>query len=347
VNGILSDSEQMIRSSRKKAMISLIVVSVGLHVLVALGAGVWVVVRYFNPPEAVFVARKTVMIPAQIIDPKMAGAELEGASSRPALDDRLSSLRETEFALPDLPKVSVDQMMSFDPSAVLTDSASGFGAGMGSGGGGNGDGSGGGGEGAGFSFFGIQSEAKSIIIIFDISLSVLNKAQKAGIPITKIQEETMKLIDGLSINTKFNLIQFSRIYQPMATEMQSPSDTGKTMAKNWLNKEFRTDGALPRSVKGARAPMNGKDSGICFVLDGALTMRPDVIFLISDASFQSDLNAKQVPWKEVEDVIQNHENSGVKTRINFIGFEMKSEDKKEMRSLVRKTEGTLKEIGTD
>jgi hypothetical protein len=343
----LLDPDKKVRSARSKTMVTLIVVSVGVHLLVGLGAGVWVVVRYFAPPEAVFVAKKTVVIPAQIIDPKMAGAELEGASSRPALDDRLSSMRETEFALPDLPKVSVDQMMNFDPSAVLTDSASGFGTGTGTGGGGGGSGSGGGGEGVGFSFFGIQTQAKSIIIIFDVSLSVLTKAQKAGVPITKIQEETMKLIDSLSINTKFNLVQFSRVYQPMANELQSPNEASKKAAKNWLEKEFRTDGSLPRSARGARSPQGAQDNGICFVLDGVLAMQPDVVFLISDASFQSELNSSQVPWKDVEAVINKYEKTGLATKINFIGFEMKPEDKKEMRSIARKTGGNLKEIGQD
>jgi hypothetical protein len=218
---------------------------------------------------------------------------------------------------------------------------------LGTGSGGNGEGAGGGGEGVGFSFFGIQTQARSVVIVFDVSLSVLNKAQKAGVPITRIREETMKLIEGLSINTTFNLVQFSRYYQPLAAEMQPPSEAGKTAARNWLEKEFRTDGTLPRSVRGARSPKAGEDNGICFVLDGVLAMHPDAVFLISDGSFQSEQNAGQVPWKEVEDVIKKYEKTDVVTKIHFIGFEMRAEDMKEMRSLVRKTEGTMKEIGKD
>jgi len=332
------------KKKNHSVLVSVLLISIGLHVVAGIVAGVYIVAKWLTPPEATFVAKKMVAIPPQIIDPKMASAELEAAAPKPALDEKIASLRETDFALPDIPQMPVDQVMDFDPSAVISDSAVGLGTGQGGDGGG---GSGGGGEGTGLNFFGIQTQAKSVVIVFDVSLSVLNKAQKSGIPITKIQEETMKMIDGLSINTKFNLVQFSRFYQPLAVEMQSPNEASKKAAKNWLEKEFRTDGTLPRSVRGIKAPQAGEDNGICFVLDGVLAMQPDVIFLISDASFQSELNPSQVPWKDVEAVVKKHEKAGVATKINFIGFEMKPEDKKEMRSLARGTDGTLKEIGKD
>ncbi len=332
---------------KKKGMSTLVMVlvfSIVVHVVGGLVAAAYVVVKWLAPTEATFVAKKMVVIPPQIIDPRMASAELEAAAPKPVLDQKIASLRATDFALPDLPQMAVDQVMDFDPSAVISDTAIGLGTGQGNGGGG---GAGGGGDGTGLNFFGIQTQAKSVIIVFDISKSVLTKAEKAGVPITKIRDETLKLIEGLSINTKFNLIQFSRIYQPLAEQMQSPTDTNKLAAKSWLEKEFRTDGALPRSARGAQSPKEGMDNGITFVLEGVLAMQPDVIFIISDASFQSEVNSTQVPWKEVETVVKKHESAGLATKINFIGFEMKPEDKKEMRNIVRKTGGSLKEIGRE
>jgi hypothetical protein len=321
-----------------------LIFSVVVHIVAALIAAAYIVVKWIAPPEATFVAKKVIALPPQIIDPRMASAELEAAAPKPVLDEKIASIRETDLSLPDIPQIQTDQVAEFDPSAFITDAAVGLGVGAGGGGGG---GAGGGGEGSGLNFFGIQTQAKSVIIIFDISQSVLTKAQKAGVPITAIREETLKLIDALSINTKFNLVQFSRIYQPMAPEMQPPNDAAKAAAKDWLERQFRTDGMLPRSVRGAVVPRAGEDNGITFVLRGVLAMQPDTVFLISDASFQSERHSSQVPWKEVEEVIKAHEKSGGQTKIHVIGFEMKPDDKKEIRSIVRRTGGTVREIGKD
>jgi len=332
------------KKQHRSVLVSVLIFSIGIHILAGLIAAAYVVVKWIAPPEATFVAKKMVALPPQIIDPRMASAELEAAAPKPVLDEKIASVRETDVSLPDIPQIQTDQVADFDPSALITDAAAGLGAGAGGGGGG---GAGGGGEGSGLSFFGIQTQARSIIIVFDISQSVLTKAQKAGVPITAIREETLKLIDTLSINTKFNLVQFSRIYQPMAPEMLPPNESGKAAARQWLEREFRTDGMLPRSVRGARSPEAGQDNGIAFVLRGVLAMQPDVVFLISDASFQSENHSSQVPWVEVEDAVKAHEKAGGQTKIHVIGFEMKPEDKKELRSIARRTGGTVREIGQD
>lgn len=334
----------LVNKKQRSVWVGVILFSVAIHVLAGLGAAAYIMVKWFAPVEATFVAKKMVAIPPQIIDPRMASAELEAAAPKPMLDQKMASLRATDFALPDLPSFSADEVMEFDPSAVINSTTVGSGTGLGGGGAG---GLGGGGEGSGMSFFGIQTQAKSVVVVFDISKSVLTKAEKSGVPLTKIRDETIKLLDGLSIQTKFNLVQFSRAYQPLATEMQSPTEANKAAARLWLEKEFRTDGLLPRSARGVVSPTANQDNGIVFILDGVLAMRPDVVFLISDASFQSEKHSSQVPWKEVEEVIKKHETLGTAAKINFIGFELREDNKKEMRSLVKKTGGTLKEIGRD
>ncbi|MGF1678688.1 MAG: hypothetical protein ACFCUX_05780 [Candidatus Methylacidiphilales bacterium] len=317
-------------------------VSIIIHVVGGVGAAIWIVAKYLQPPEATFVAKKMVTLPPKIIDPKMAAAEFEAAAPKPVLDQKIASLRATDFALPDLPMMPTDTVVDFTPSTTVSADVSGMLGGLG---GGSGGGSGGGGQGDGMSFFGLQSSGRSVIIIFDISKSVQNKAEKAGISIQNIRDETMKLIESLSINTTFNLFQFSRIYQPFAPAMMAPTQQNKDAAKQWLEKEFRTDGSLPRSVRGARTPEAGQDNGVTFVLKSALDLNPDVIYFISDASFQSENHSSQVPWSEVEDVIKNHKREkGSVPKLQFLGFEMKSEDQKEMRRIVRLTDGNIREM---
>lgn len=331
------------KGQKRKVLVSVLMVSLIVHLIGAFGAAVFIVVQYFSPPEATFVAKKMVTIPPKIIDPKMAAAEFEAAAPKPVLDQKIASLRATDFALPDIPMMPVDQVVDFTPSVEVTAAVTGDLGGLGGGGGGGG--SGGGGQGEGMNFFGLQSTGRSVIIIFDISQSVLTKAERAGISIDSIREETLKLIDQLSINTTFNLFQFSRIYQPFSETMVAPTQQNKEAAKNWLNKEFRTDGMLPRSVKGARVPRENEDNGVIFVLKAAFDMQPDVIFFISDASFQSENHSHQVPWDDIEDMFEDYEDKlGKLPKLNFLGFEMKRDDEKEMKRLVRDTDGDIKDL---
>ncbi|MEO0415450.1 MAG: hypothetical protein AAF226_10920, partial [Verrucomicrobiota bacterium] len=77
---------------------------------------------------------------------------------------------------------------------------------------------------------------------------------------------------------------------------------------------------------------------------------PDVIFLISDASFQRSPDDATVDHDDIEKQISElQKNSGVVggVSINFIGFGMKEDDYKTMRKIVRKNKGDIKQIGED
>jgi len=112
-----------------------------------------------------------------------------------------------------------------------------------------------------------------------------------------------------------------------------------------LNNEFRTDGSLPRSVRGSVTPKGSEDNGVIFVLKAAFELQPEIIFFISDGSFQSENHSSQVPWEDIEDIMEGFEETqGKLPQLNFIGFEMKDNDRKEMKKLVRDTDGKLKEM---
>lgn len=121
---------------RKKIAASVIMVSVIIHLVAGFGAAIFIVARYFAPPEATFVAKKLVTIPPKIIDPKMAAAEFEAAAPKPVLDQKIASLRATDFALPDIPMMPVDQLVEFNPSTTVSAQVTGLLGGLGGGGGG-------------------------------------------------------------------------------------------------------------------------------------------------------------------------------------------------------------------
>ncbi len=70
-------------------------------------------------------------------------------------------------------------------------------------------------------------------------------------------------------------------------------------------------------------------------------MLPDAIFLISDASFQwrEGGSLSDVPWQEIARVVKGPLQGTGGCVVNFIGFQMKPEDRRKMESVVRSTRG--------
>jgi hypothetical protein len=145
-----------------------LLVAVGVHVVMGIGAGLFIVLRHFTQPEAAFVSRPATILPPQIVDPKMAAAEFDAAATRPTLDKKLASVRPAEFALPDLP------MMPFELDAEINVSdlaAAGVGEAL-AGGGGAGSGAGGG------SMFGARKGRGMEGVFYDFKQDSANRVRR-------------------------------------------------------------------------------------------------------------------------------------------------------------------------
>lgn len=339
VEALMEDLAQ--RGRRRKLILSIIVVVILFHVVAGIVAGIFVVARYFTVPPAQFVVQKDIRLPAKEREHKMNMAEFDANTPKPTFNDKLQSMRPSAFALPDLPKLPLDQMLPLDPSAIVSDAVSSMvgAAGMGSGG----QGSGGlGGTGTGFSFFGIQSNAKRILLLFDVSTSVVNKANAAGIPLSKIREETLNTINALTPNSRFGMIQFTQNYKPFQTELVPATDQNKQTAKTWVEQEWVETGTM--GAQGNKIVANPR--GFMGVLERAVQMQPDVIFVISDASFQwkPDGPIGDIPWDQLRDLATGPLQGAQGCTIHFIGFEMKPDDRREASMLARRTKGKLREL---
>ncbi|HEY5792826.1 MAG TPA: hypothetical protein VIS74_05970 [Chthoniobacterales bacterium] len=325
----------------KKMILTVILISVGIHVLGGIVAGFWIVAKYFSNPPAEFKVVKDIRIPARQREHSMNMAALDSLAPKPSFNDKMQSLRPTAFALPELPKVPMDQMLPLDPSAIVSDAVSSLVGAGGLGGGGGGGLGGMGGTGTGFSFFGIQSNAKRILLLFDVSGSVVNKANKAGIPLSKIKEETLNTINGLTPNSRFGMIQFTQNYKPFQAELVPATDRNKQAAKTWVEQEWVESGSM-----GAGGKVVSNARGFLGVLEWAAQARPDVIFVISDASFQWKPGGQiaNIPWKELQDFATGSLQGAEGCPIHFIGFEMKPGDRREAGILARRTQGKVREL---
>lgn len=337
---------EMKETSRRVSMIMAIFgISAAVVLVGGITLGLLTLVKYYKEPEAVFeaVPKKQIKIPPKTPEHKMNVAKHEAAKPKPTFTRKLISTKPSKFALPDLPQVDLDQMLPLDPSELVSDQvsslvgAAGMGSGLGSGL------LGGGGTGTGMNFMGIQSTGSKILLIFDISLSVVNKVEDAGIPFSQIRDETIKLIEGLNPNMRFGIIQFSRAFRPYPKELVVGTTPNKENAVRWLEDNWISDGGLSRGLSGV---ITRNDDGVLEVLRHAFSMNPDVIFFISDASFQDNTN-RTVPHDEIEKELEKLQKQaavpgGVK--FNFIGFGMRSDDNSSMKRIVRRNGGRLREM---
>ena len=332
------------KSKRASVLLSIFGMSAALVLLGGLALGLLTLVEYYKEPEAVFeaVPKKTIKIPPKTPQHKMNVAKHEASRPKPTFTRKLMSTKPSAFALPDLPQVNLDQMLPLDPSELVTDQVSSL---MGSSGMGNGMGNGllgGGGSGNGMNFMGIESEGTRILFMFDVSTTVVNKAEKIGMPLSKVREETSKLIDTLPLNARFGLIQFIRYYKPFKNELLVATKANKELAQKWIDESWSESGTTLISPYIRDLP-----SGIQTVLDFAFTLQPDVIFIVSDGNFYTSPSNKKIPHSDIAKQLKElQEKSGVVggVKIHFIGFGVSSGDLSTMKKIIRRNGGKLREI---
>lgn len=332
--------DALAKKRRRKLLLAILIGVVVLHVAGGVVAGVLVVAKYFFPPPANFEVKRDIRLPAKQREHKMNMAAFDAMTPKPTFNDKMQSLRPAAFALPELPKMPMDQMLPLDPSEIVSDQVSSLVGAAGTGAGGNGAG-GTGGMGFGMSFFGIQSTGKRILLLFDVSGSVVNKASAAGVPLSKIQDETSELISKLPISARFGIIQFTQNYKPFNKELVPATDQNRAAALEWIKSEWVETGTMSASSKVTSNPR-----GLVGVLELAAKMQPDIIFLISDASFQwkPTGNIESIPWKEIQTLTKGALQGPEGCKIHFIGFEMKPDDKREFSGIIRQTGGKIREI---
>ena len=341
---VASDPEVVRQQQRRRIIFAVVLASVGIHVAAGIIAGIVIIARFFAEPAAEFTVTKDIRVPVQDREHKMNMAAFDGMAPKPSFTDKLQSLRPGPIALPEIPKVPMDQLLPLDPAEILADQVATLTgtAGLGSGVAPGAAGSGGPAKiQSSFSFMGIESTGRRILLIFDVSASVLNKARKRGVSLRKIKEETIALLHQLPINARFGIIQFTQNFKAFREELIPATDLNRSKAKSWIEDEWVETGTLPASGTVSKNPR-----GLVGVFELAVGMSPDVVFLISDASFQwkQEGTLSDVPWKEIQRVVKGPLQGETGCVLNFVGFEMKPDDKREISAIVRASGGKMREI---
>ncbi|NOY00912.1 MAG: hypothetical protein GXP30_14470 [Verrucomicrobia bacterium] len=332
------EPEKAVENRRRGMIFSVIVGSITVHVIGLVLFGLWTVARYWKQPEAVFEVKKLVKIPPRIPEQKMNLLQHEAMTPKPVFTDKLASIRPIDFALPDLPTVDMNQMLPLDPAELISDQVAGLvgAAGLGNGLGRGLGGAGGRGTGKGLVFFGMKTEGERIVLLFDVSSSVVNKALSAGIPLERVKQETLKLIEGLPITSRFTMIQFTQNFKSFSSELLAATDGNKKAARKWVQNEWVESGTM----SGRKVVSNPR--GLVAVLEETFRMKPDLIFLISDASFQWRVGGgiSDIPYDELKDLLAKLQaDLPSPAVIQFAGFQPKSDDVKAWKRLLRRSQG--------
>ena len=90
---VASASEIFRKQQRKRIIFTVILASVGVHVIAGVVAGIVIVARYLAEPPAEFKVTKDIRIPAEEREHKMNMAAFDGMAPKPSFTDKLQSLR--------------------------------------------------------------------------------------------------------------------------------------------------------------------------------------------------------------------------------------------------------------
>ena len=290
-------------------------------------------------PISAFVTRKKIYLPQKELEHKVSLAALQNAVSSPIQIERISTaalLPDAMPALPNLPKKTFNAIER-NPMALHSNTLLGQSGVLGSLNGLKA-------ESSSAALFGIEDHGQRILILFDNSSTVWNKANAAGVTTDAFVRELSKLVDGLNANTLFGLVPFARKVGTFRDYMIAATARNKSDAGNWIAENVRSSRKVTQ--------LSFEENGIQGALTVAFQMEPEVIFIISDGDFQrsktSKVSAGDVPWQDIEKTLRSLvREHGIKPRIHFIGFKVEPEAAQSIQKITRRYKGEFRSFGRD
>ena len=288
-------------------------------------------------PSAEFVAKKKVYLPQKELEHKVALAAFQNAASSPMQIDRISTaalIPDSMPGLPDLPKNTFNPIER-NPMGLQSDALLGQSKLLGAL---NGVKT----ESSSASLFGIEDRGQRILILFDNSSTVWNKANSAGVNTDAFVRELSGLVDGLNANTLFGLVPFARKVGTFRDYMITATVRNKLDAKRWIVENVRSSRKVTQ--------LKFEADGIQGAFTVAFQMEPEVIFIISDGDFQrsktTTVSAGDVPWGDIEKTLRLLAREyGIKPRIHFVGFHVEPEAAQAIEKITRRYGGEFKGFG--
>lgn len=295
-----------------------------------------VVLAPVSRSEPEFIAGKTIYLPQRELEHRVAMAEFQQAAGPPPMLQKLTTSAMIPETLPGLPNLPEAVFTTLHPFNAPTEAEgllhqSGLVAAL----------LGQGAEVSTASLFGIEDSGERILIMFDDGGSVLNKARASGMPIERIKEHAISLIESLNANTLFGCVHFVRQVGTFHDYLVPATRENKRLAGQWIERHF--------GARSKHTTLDLSTNGIQAAFEASFQLQPDVIFLMSDADFQRNVEGKpfgeQVPWVDLENTLEDLRGAvQSEVRIHFIGFQVKEAHRSEIQKIVRRFHGQYRDF---
>lgn len=199
-----------------------------------------------------------------------------------------------------------------------------------------------GGQASATEFFGVKASGQRIAIVVNTSASVVRRAAARGVTIEQIQNEAVDLIEGLEGGTSFGVVQFSQGVRGFSERLAPASAKNKRLAAAWVRTELRGNPPI------ASEEWLGHEAA----LRAALSLQPDLIFLVTDGSLNrrtansgGGYSYPKISFERLISFVEGEISTvGANPRIHVIGFELGERERSGLERLVRRFGGSLREF---
>ena len=254
-------------------------ISIVAHLFFGVGATYFVVQRIQARRKITFQEGPPVTNASKrALEHKVSMAQKKKTGGAPPQARRIVSAGIAKVSLPEMPSLS--SATNVVPGMMGGMGGAGFGQGMGFGNGmGSGMGGGGGGGLSNINFFGMRSQAKSILFVLDSSQSNVNGGGKSPATYRELEKEVFKALKLLNPTTRFGII----LYAPKLWIFQEELVTGTP--ENVKNAEqFITEYSVATAREGGGKVNFAGHLGtrMDLAVDRAFDFKPDMIIWVSD-----------------------------------------------------------------
>ena len=276
-------------AAQRKRALNAILISLGIHVLLLIGA-VSLTIMIISPKQKMmFEGKKSPSLPARKLEHAIRVKQMQKQTRKPQILQRLVTEAPSKVALPEMPEMTTPDVKNLRDTPLMNSRAGSIG-GIGGGGGGAGRGLTGGMGYSDTKFFGENVRTRAIVICMDISPSMIAK----GVTVD-VLNETMKMLENMNVGTKFNVVVYVDGAEAFAPQMVYATQENKAQGLAWLEKvkgafDPATQRVRDQSVDGQLHGHTGSTS--LTALQNAVEMGADTIFLLTDEApwLSSDSN---------------------------------------------------------
>lgn len=186
------------------------------------------------------------------------------------------------------------------------------------------------------SFFGLKDQAQSVVVIWDVTRSMMNVSGRAGYE--RVRAEVARLVEGLNADTLFSVIIFAGGTERYSDALVYASRRERDAALAWIRAKNSASAPSPDGTRGA----NRSD----WAIRDALQMGAEVIYLVTDGEPFYSAN-QPIPPEEIYRVTDELQRKRrVPARLHAVGFgtDTNAKTRDFLQTLAGRNNGSFREI---